>query len=474
MRTNKTLYDKLWDAHRVCERSDGATLLYIDRHLIHEVTSPQAFSGLRAHGRDVWRKSAHIAMPDHAIPTETHERSKGVGGIRDPMSRLQTKTLEENCDAFGITQISINDVRQGIVHVTGPEQGLILPGMTVVCGDSHTSTHGALATLAFGIGTSDVEHVLATQCFVGAKARNMLVRIEGSLKTGVSAKDLALAILRQLGTDSGAGHTIEFAGNAISDLSMEGRMTLCNMAVELGARSGLVAVDDTTIDYVRGRACAPTGQTFARAEQAWRNLHSDPDAVFDTVKKIDASKISTQISWGTSPNMVVGVDEAVPDPTDEPNERVRQHMHMALDYMGLKPKTRMVDINVDQVFIGSCTNGRIEDLRAAAKVLFGRTISKNIKRALVVPGSGQVRAAAEAEGLDQIFIKAGMEWRAPGCSMCLAMNQDRLDPEERCATTSNRNFEGRQGYRGRSHLMSPATAAATAVTGHFCSAEALS
>jgi 3-isopropylmalate/(R)-2-methylmalate dehydratase large subunit len=470
----KTLYDKLWDAHFVCERSDGATLLYIDRHLIHEVTSPQAFSGLRACGRDLWRRSAHIAMPDHAIPTEMVERNKGVEGMQDPTSKLQTKTLHDNCDAFGVTQFSINDARQGIVHVSGPEQGLTLPGMTVVCGDSHTSTHGALGALAIGIGTSEVEHVLATQCLATTKTGNMLVRVEGQLGQGVSAKDLALAIIGQLGTDGGTGCTVEFSGPAISALTMEGRMTLCNMAVEMGSRSGLIAVDDVTLEYTRERPYGPSGAALEHAQQAWSELHSDTGAVFDKVADIDASKISAQISWGTSPEMVVGVDDAVPDPARESNEGKRESMRSALEYMGLEPGTPMADIPVDQVFIGSCTNGRIEDLRIAAEVTRGHKVAKNIKRAMVVPGSAQVRAVAEAEGLDKVFLDAGIEWRAPGCSMCLAMNNDRLDPRERCATTSNRNFEGRQGYQGRSHLMSPATAAATAISGHFQSAGTLS
>lgn len=468
-----TLYDKIWNAHRVCERVDGATLLYIDRHLIHEVTSPQAFSGLRAHSRGLWRSSAHVAIPDHAIPTQNEQRQGGIEDIRDPASRLQIKALDDNCRAFDITQFSINDKRQGIVHVAGPEQGLTLPGMTVVCGDSHTSTHGAMGALAIGIGTSEVEHVLATQCLAVLKPSNMLVRTQGSLSEGVSAKDLVLAIIARIGTAGGSGYAIEFAGPAVRALSMEGRMTLCNMSVEMGSSSGLIGVDDTTLEYINGRTYAPSGALWQEAETVWRTLHSDAGASYDKVLEMDVSEIGPQVSWGTSPEMVVGIDGAVPDPESEQDVHKRDSMHMALDYMGLKVGMPMTEIPVDQVFIGSCVNGRIEDLRAAAEVLRGRVIAKNIKRAMVVPGSGEVRAQAEAEGIDRIFTEAGMEWRAPGCSMCLAMNDDRVNPEERCATTSNRNFEGRQGYKARSHILSPATAAATAVAGHFCDARAL-
>lgn len=465
-----TLYDKLWDAHRVCERSDGTVLLYIDRHLIHEVTSPQAFSGLRMHSRPVRRSEAHVAMPDHAIPTESKQRMLGVEGIRDDVSQLQVKTLDDNCRDFGITQFDINDRRQGIVHVVGPEQGLTLPGMTVVCGDSHTSTHGALGVLAFGIGTSEVEHVLATQCLATFKLRSMLVNVSGCLADGVSAKDLALAVIGAISTSGGSGYAIEYGGTAVRALSMEGRMTLCNMSVESGARSGMVAVDETTLRYLHNRDYAPSGASRKRAERFWADLHSDEGAVFSRVVDIQADDIVPQVTWGTSPGMVTGIDQAVPDPKHQEDPQVRDHMHEALQYMGLEAGMRMMDIPVDQVFIGSCTNGRIEDLRSAAEIMRGRKVAQNIRRALVVPGSAAVREQAEAEGLDRVFINAGMEWRAPGCSMCLAMNDDRLQPKERCATTSNRNFEGRQGYLGRSHLLSPETAAATAVAGHFSDA----
>jgi len=458
----RTLYDKLWDEHVVRTESDGTALLYIDRHLLHEVTSPQAFEGLQLAGRKVWRISANLAVADHNVPTT--DRSEGIS---DPVSRLQVETLDANCAAHGITEFRMNDRRQGIVHVIGPEQGATLPGMTVVCGDSHTSTHGAFGALAFGIGTSEVEHVLATQTLLARKMKNMLVRVDGPLPVGCSAKDIALALIGKIGTAGGTGYTIEFAGSTISALSMEGRMTLCNMAIEAGARAGLVAVDDTTIDYVRGRPFAPTGVAWDMAVKYWRSLHSDADAVFDRVVTLDARELVPQVTWGTSPEMVVAVDGRVPDPEKEKDAAKRAAIERALTYMGLEPNKAITDITIDKVFIGSCTNSRIEDLRAAARVLRGRRIAPNVRQALVVPGSGLVKAQAEAEGLDQVFKAAGFEWREPGCSMCLAMNADRLEPGERCASTSNRNFEGRQGAGGRTHLVSPAMAAAAAVAGHF-------
>jgi 3-isopropylmalate/(R)-2-methylmalate dehydratase large subunit len=458
----RTLYDKLWDEHVVRTESDGTALLYIDRHLLHEVTSPQAFEGLQLAGRKVWRISANLAVADHNVPTT--DRS---AGIADPISRLQVETLDANCAAHGITEFRMNDRRQGIVHVIGPEQGATLPGMTVVCGDSHTSTHGAFGALAFGIGTSEVEHVLATQTLLARKMKNMLVRVDGPLPAGCSAKDIALALIGKIGTAGGTGYTIEFAGSTISALSMEGRMTLCNMAIEAGARAGLVAVDDTTIDYVRGRPFAPTGVAWDMAVQYWRSLHSDADAEFDRVVTLDARELVPQVTWGTSPEMVVAVDGRVPDPEKEKDAAKRAAIERALTYMGLEPNKAITDITIDKVFIGSCTNSRIEDLRAAAQVLRGRRIASNVRQALVVPGSGLVKAQAEAEGLDKVFKAAGFEWREPGCSMCLAMNADRLEPGERCASTSNRNFEGRQGAGGRTHLVSPAMAAAAAVAGHF-------
>ena len=465
--TPRTLYDKLWDMHRVCERADGATLLYIDRHLIHEVTSPQAFEGLRLTGRKPWRTTAGVAMPDHNVPTEVDERAGGVPAIRDEVARLQVQTLDDNCREFGIGELSINDIRQGIVHIVGPEQGYTLPGMTVVCGDSHTSTHGALAALAFGIGTSDVEHVLATGCLAQKKMKNMLVRFDGRIPPGVYAKDMALALIAQIGTAGGVGFTLEFAGEAVRALSLEGRMTLCNMAIEAGARSGLVAVDQTTLDYVRGRPAAPRGELWNRAEAAWRELRSDPDARYDRVVEMNVSELSPQVTWGNTPDMVLPVDGVIPSPSEEPDDSRRKSLERALDYMGLKPGTAVGDIHLDRVFIGSCTNARLEDLREAARVLRGRRLAPEIRQALVVPGSGMVKAAAEREGLDRVFIDAGMEWREPGCSMCLAMNADRLMPGEHCASTSNRNFEGRQGHGGRTHLLSPAMAAAAAVTGRL-------
>jgi 3-isopropylmalate/(R)-2-methylmalate dehydratase large subunit len=458
----KTLYDKLWDAHVVRQNEDGTCLIYIDRHLVHEVTSPQAFEGLRLAGRKPWRVEANLATADHNVPT-TDRRS----GIQDPVSRLQVQTLDDNCRDFGITEFGMNDPRQGIVHVIGPEQGATLPGMTVVCGDSHTSTHGAFAALAFGIGTSEVEHALATQCLILKKARNMRVRVEGEIPPGVTAKDIVLAIIGRIGTAGGNGCAIEFAGSAIQALSMEGRMTVCNMAIEAGARAGMIAADDKTIEYVRGRTYAPAGALWDQAVSAWRGLHSDADAVFDHEVVVPAGELQPQVSWGTSPEMVVAVGGVVPDPQRESDPVRRESMQHALKYMDLKPGTPIRAIALDKIFIGSCTNSRIEDLRAAAVVVKGRRVAQNIKQALVVPGSGLVKAQAEQEGLHQVFLDAGFEWREPGCSMCLAMNADRLEPGERCASTSNRNFEGRQGPGGRTHLVSPAMAAAAAVAGHF-------
>ncbi|MCX7673372.1 MAG: 3-isopropylmalate dehydratase large subunit [Thiobacillaceae bacterium] len=460
--SGRTLYDKLWDAHVVHVEPDGTALLYIDRHLVHEVTSPQAFEGLRLAGRRVWRPDSVLAVPDHNVPTRDR-----ASGIADPVSRLQVATLDENCRTFGLTEFGMDDRRQGIVHVIGPEQGFTQPGMTIVCGDSHTSTHGAFAALAFGIGTSEVEHVLATQCLWQKKSKRMLIRVEGVLAPGVTAKDLALAIIGRIGTAGGTGHAVEFAGSSICALSMEGRMTLCNMAIEAGARVGLVGVDDKTIAYLRGRPYAPEGEQWEQAVAYWRQFVSDPDAVFDRVVEIDAATIAPQVTWGTSPEMVVPVTGRVPDPAEAPDEVRRRDWARALEYMGLEPHTPITDVRVDKVFIGSCTNARIEDLRAAAAVARGRRVAPNVKLAMVVPGSGLVRAQAEAEGLDRVFRDAGFEWRDPGCSMCLAMNADRLEPGERCASTSNRNFEGRQGAGGRTHLVSPAMAAAAAVFGRF-------
>jgi 3-isopropylmalate/(R)-2-methylmalate dehydratase large subunit len=462
-----TLYDKLWHSHLVEERDDGSALLYIDRHLTHEVTSPQAFEGLRLAGRRPWRRDANIAMPDHNVPTDSLERRGGVAGINDPVSRLQVQTLDDNCAEFDIVEIPINDGRQGIVHVVGPELGITLPGVTLVCGDSHTSTHGALAALAHGIGTSEVEHVLATQCLLAQKMKNMRVQVNGRLGPGVTAKDLALAIIGEIGTAGATGHAIEYAGEAIEALSMEGRMTLCNMSIEAGARVGLIAVDDTTIDYVRGRPYAPRGELWDRAELAWRELRSDPGAAFDRVFELQADTVMPQVSWGTSPEMVAPVDGCVPDPDHMSDPARAAAARHALAYMGLRPGTPIRELRPDRVFIGSCTNSRIEDLRAAAAVVRGRQVAGSVKQALVVPGSGAVKAQAEAEGLDRVFVEAGMEWREPGCSMCLAMNADKLGSGEHCASTSNRNFEGRQGAGGRTHLVSPAMAAAAAVAGHF-------
>ncbi|MEH0165724.1 3-isopropylmalate dehydratase large subunit [Paucibacter sp. JuS9] len=460
----RTLYDKLWDEHVVHTEDDGTAVLYIDRHLVHEVTSPQAFEGLDLAGRKVWRLSANLAVSDHNVPTT--DRSEGIA---DPISRLQVDTLDKNCDRHGLTQFKMNDKRQGIVHVIGPEQGATLPGMTVVCGDSHTSTHGAFGALAHGIGTSEVEHVLATQTLLAKKARNMLVRVEGALPRGVGAKDVVLAIIGKIGTAGGTGYTIEFAGSAIRSLSMEGRMTVCNMAIEAGARAGLIGVDDTTIAYCKGRPFSPSGVEWDQAVAYWRTLHSDAGAHFDAVVELDASQIRPQVTWGTSPEMVLSIEDRVPDPDKEKDSVKRGAIERALQYMALEPNKALADIRIDKVFIGSCTNSRIEDMREAAAVVrrVGGKIAGNVKLALVVPGSGLVKAQAEAEGLDQVFKAAGFEWREPGCSMCLAMNADRLEPGERCASTSNRNFEGRQGAGGRTHLVSPAMAAAAAMQGHF-------
>ncbi len=463
----KTLYDKLWDAHLVKEQEDGSALIYIDLQLLHEVTSPQAFEGLRLAGRKPWRLSANLATPDHNVPTTRKEREIGVDGIVDPVSRIQVQTLDDNCDQFGITEFKMKDTRQGIVHVVGPEQGATLPGMTVVCGDSHTSTHGAFGALAHGIGTSEVEHVLATQCLIAKKMKNMLVRVDGELATGVTAKDVVLAIIGEIGTAGGTGYAVEFGGEVIRSLSMEGRMTVCNMAIEAGARAGMVAVDDTTIEYVKGRPFAPTEAQWPQAVASWKELHSDSDAEFDRVVVIDGAQIRPQVTWGTSPEMVLPVDASVPDPEKEQDSTKRQGIERALSYMGLEANQPITDIKLDRVFIGSCTNSRIEDLREAAAVVKGRKVAATLKQALVVPGSGLVKAQAEAEGLDKVFVEAGLEWREPGCSMCLAMNADKLGAGEHCASTSNRNFEGRQGFGGRTHLVSPAMAAAAAIKGHF-------
>ncbi len=458
----RTLYDKLWDDHVVRSEDDGTALLYIDRHLVHEVTSPQAFEGLRIAGRQPWRASSIVAVPDHNVPTT--DRSQG---IQDPVARLQVETLDNNCKEFGLTEFDMTDERQGIVHVIGPEQGATLPGMTVVCGDSHTSTHGAFGALAFGIGTSEVEHVLATQCLMQNKSKNMLVSVDGEVHSGVTAKDIVLAIIGEIGTAGGTGYAIEFGGDAIKALSMEGRMTVCNMAIEAGARAGMIAADETTIEYVKGRPYTPTGEDLENAITYWRTLVSDEGAEFDSVVRLDAASIKPQVTWGTSPEMVLSIDDVVPDPADIDDSVKADGISKALKYMGLESGTLIKDISVDKVFIGSCTNSRIEDLRAAAKIAQGKTVAKNVMLAMVVPGSGLVKKQAESEGLDKIFINAGFEWREPGCSMCLAMNADKLEPGERCASTSNRNFEGRQGQGGRTHLVSPAMAAAAAVYGHF-------
>ena len=464
----RTLYDKIWDEHVVRTEDDGTAILYIDRHLVHEVTSPQAFEGLREAGRKVWRISSIVATADHNTPTTGWER--GYDGIDDPVSKEQVTTLDKNIAEFGAAAyFPFLSKQQGIVHVIGPEEGATLPGMTVVCGDSHTSTHGAFGALAHGIGTSEVEHVLATQTLLAKKAKNMLVRVEGQLARGVTAKDVVLAIIGKIGTAGGTGYTIEFGGSAIRSLSMEGRMTVCNMAIEGGARAGLVAVDEKTIAYLKDRPLAPKGVEWDHAVAYWKTLYSDADAKFDTIVELDATKIIPQVTWGTSPEMVTGIDGRVPDPDAEKDSTKRGGIERALTYMGLEPGKPMNDIFVDKVFIGSCTNSRIEDLREAAHVVkqLGQKVAKNVKLAMVVPGSGIVKEQAEREGLHEIFRAAGFEWREPGCSMCLAMNADRLDPGERCASTSNRNFEGRQGAGGRTHLVSPAMAAAAAVHGHF-------
>ena len=459
----RTLYEKLWDSHLVRQEPDGTALIYIDRHLVHEVTSPQAFEGLEVAHRQPWRIGSVVATADHNVPTAHRDQ-----GIADPVSRLQVETLDRNVEKFGVrTYFGMKDHRQGIVHVIGPEQGAPLPGMTVVCGDSHTSTHGAFAALAFGIGTSEVEHVLATQCLVAKRLKTMLVRAEGQLPPGVTAKDLVLAVIGRIGTAGGTGHAIEFAGSAMRAQSMEGRMTICNMAIEAGARSGMVGVDETTIDYLRGRPYAPQGEMFDKAAAYWRALVSDAGAKFDRVVDIDVASLKPQVTWGTSPEMVVSIEDKVPDPQGEKDPVKRGAIERALEYMGLTANTPMSDIAIDKVFIGSCTNSRIEDLRAAAKVVRGKHIAKNVKLALVVPGSGLVKAQAEKEGLDRVFKDSGFEWRDAGCSMCLGMNDDKLSAGERCASTSNRNFEGRQGAGGRTHLVSPEMAAAAAIAGHF-------
>ena len=460
--SGKTLYDKLWDAHVVRTNEDSTSLLYIDRHLVHEVTSPQAFEGLRLAGRSLWRSNANLAVADHNVPTVNRD-----AGIADPVSRLQVETLDSNCQEYGITEFDMQDMRQGIVHVIGPEQGATLPGMTIVCGDSHTSTHGALGALAFGIGTSEVEHVLATQCLIMRKAKNLHVQVNGTLGKGVSSKDVILAIIGKTGTAGGTGYVIEYSGSTIRNLSLEGRMTMCNMTIEAGARAGLVAVDDKTLEYVAGRPYAPSGELWDRAVAAWEDLHSDADAMFDAEISLAAEEIAPQVTWGTSPEMVGSVSSRIPDPDSFSEPGKRESAQRALEYMDLEPGIPIESITPDKVFIGSCTNARIEDLRAAAAVVKGRRVAIGIKLALVVPGSGLVKRQAEQEGLDQVFRAAGFEWREPGCSMCLAMNADRLEPGERCASTSNRNFEGRQGRGGRTHLVSPAMAAAAAVAGHF-------
>ena len=458
----QTLYDKLWNAHVVRQEADGTALLYIDRHLVHEVTSPQAFEGLKLAGRKPWRVASILAVADHNVPTTGRAQ-----GIADPIARLQVETLDSNCAEYGVTEFKMNDQRQGIVHVIGPEQGATLPGMTVVCGDSHTSTHGAFGALAHGIGTSEVEHVMATQCLMAKKSKAMLVRVEGALHKGVTAKDIALAVIGRIGTAGGTGYAIEFAGSTIRSLSMEERMTLCNMAIEAGARAGMIAADETTFAYIKGRPFAPQGEHWDKALAYWRTLHSDAGARFDATVEMDAASIRPQVTWGTSPEMVVSIDGCVPDPASMNDAVKREGAERALRYMGLAANMPITQIKIDKVFIGSCTNARIEDMRAAAAVAKGKHIAANVKLAMVVPGSGLVKAQAEKEGLDRIFVEAGFEWRDPGCSMCLAMNDDRLESGERCASTSNRNFEGRQGQGGRTHLVSPEMAAAAAIAGHF-------
>lgn len=461
----KTLYDKIWENHIVREEADGTALIYIDRHLIHEVTSPQAFEGLKIAKRPLWRVNSMVAVPDHNVPTTNREQ--GIAGITDEISKLQVETLDKNCQDYNVLEFKINDPRQGIVHVIGPEQGATLPGMTVVCGDSHTATHGAFGALAFGIGTSEVEHVMATQTLTQKKTKSMRINVSGQLQRGVFAKDIVLAIIAEIGTAGGTGYTLEFAGDTIQGLSMEGRMTICNMAIEAGARAGLVAVDDTTIDYVKGRPFAPTGAEWEQAEAYWRTLYSDSDAVFDKEITLKAEDIAPQVSWGTSPEMVVSIEATVPTPNSFTDSVKQNATVKALEYMGLNAGQAIKEIKVDRVFIGSCTNSRIEDMREAATIAKGKKVAGSVKQAMVVPGSGLVKLQAEEEGLDKIFIEAGFEWRDPGCSMCLAMNADRLEPGEHCASTSNRNFEGRQGMGGRTHLVSPAMAAAAAIAGHF-------
>jgi 3-isopropylmalate/(R)-2-methylmalate dehydratase large subunit len=463
----KTLYDKLWDQHVVKTREDGTALIYIDRQLLHEVTSPQAFEGLRIAGRKPWRLDANLATPDHNVPTTSTERESGIDGIQDPVSRIQVKTLDDNCDHFGINEFKMADKRQGIVHVVGPEQGATLPGMTVVCGDSHTATHGAFAALAHGIGTSEVEHVLATQCLIQRKMKNLLIKVDGELGKGITGKDVVLHVIGVIGTAGGNGCAMEFGGSAIRSMSMEGRMTMCNMAIEAGARVGMVAFDEITAEYVKGRPFAPKADQWEQAVAAWSDLKSDDDAEFDKVVEIRAEDIKPQVTWGTSPEMVTTVDGTVPTLEDAEDDVERSGFTRAYEYMGLKPGQKITDIKLDRVFIGSCTNSRIEDLRAAAEVAKGRKVADSLIQALVVPGSGLVKAQAEEEGLDKVFEEAGFEWREPGCSMCLAMNADKLGSGEHCASTSNRNFEGRQGYGGRTHLVSPAMAAAAAIAGHF-------
>ena len=463
----RTLYDKLWDSHLVKKNSDGSSLIYIDRHVIHEVTSPQAFEGLRMAGRLPWRLDTNIATPDHNISTDKTERDAGVAGMSDEVSRIQVQTLDDNCDLYGIKEFKINEMGQGIVHVMGPELGATMPGFTVVCGDSHTATHGALACLAHGIGTSEVEHVLASQCLVTKKMKNMRVTVDGELGAGVTPKDVVLAIIADIGTAGGNGHAIEFAGSVFREMSIEGRMTVCNMAIEAGARVGLVAVDEKTVDYCKGRQFMPSGDIFEQAAEYWRTLVSDVDAVFETEVSIDGNAIAPQVSWGTSPEMVVPVTANIPKVEDQTDEVKQKGVERALEYMGLEGGAPITSVYVDRVFIGSCTNSRIEDMRAAAKIVEGHRVSSSVKQALVVPGSQMVKEQAEAEGLDKIFTAAGLDWREPGCSMCLAMNADKLGAGEHCASTSNRNFEGRQGSGGRTHLMSPEMAAAAAITGHI-------
>lgn len=456
----QTLYDKIWNNHVIKHYEDGSSLIYIDRQLLHEVTSPQAFEGLKLANRSLWSNTASVAVPDHNVPTDSHEI------IKDEIAKIQIKTLASNCKQYDILEFGLGDIRQGIVHVMGPEQGLTLPGMTIVCGDSHTSTHGAFASIAMGIGTSEVEHVLATQSLKQSKLKNMRAHFEGSLSKGLSAKDMILALIGKIGTAGATSHALEYTGDAILALSMEERMTICNMSIEAGARCGLIAVDNTTLEYLKDKPFAPK-EHWEQAVASWQDLHSDKDAIFDKEIRIDVSNLKPQITWGTSPEMVLGIDEHIPSPSDAPSDSQKEHIERALKYMGLKPHQTLDSIKLDRVFIGSCTNSRIEDLRQAASLIQGKQVAKTIKQALVVPGSGLVKQQAEAEGLDQIFMDAGFEWRKPGCSMCLAMNPDKLEPGEHCASTSNRNFEGRQGAGGRTHLCSPATAALSACAGHF-------